>query len=355
MAGVYIHIPFCASRCKYCDFYSTTLLHRRTEYVNVLLREIDERREEIDKEPIRTIYFGGGTPSQLPTTDIARLIEAIGADKTEEITVEVNPGDVTTDYLRAIRSAGVNRLSIGIQSFHDERLQLIGRRHTADDARRAVRLIREAGFGNLSLDLIYGLPGQTMEEWQDDLDELLRIAPEHLSAYCLQWEEGTPLMEMYRRGEVDMTDEETETAMFDTLCEQTRKAGYEHYEVSNFAKPGYYSQHNSNYWNNTPYIGIGAAAHSYDGKTRSSNPSDIEQYIQRTARAIEPLSDADRYNERIMLSLRTSKGIPCAEVQDQEAVNKLIAQGLLRKEGEQLVATLQGLHILNRIIEQLMI
>lgn len=355
MAGIYIHIPFCVTRCKYCDFYSTTAFHLRSAYVEALYREIDERRNEICKEPIRTIYFGGGTPSQLPAEDIGNILKAIGAKHAEEITIEVNPGDATLSYLQALLETGVNRLSMGIQSFHDDRLRLIGRRHTAAEAKRAVQYAREAGFDNLSLDLMYGLPSQTMDEWKSDLEELLRLKPEHISAYCLQWEEGTPLMEMYMRGEVKMTDDELEMKMFDHLMDCLREAGYEHYEVSNFAKPGYHAQHNSSYWDGTPYIGLGAAAHSYDGHVRSCNPSDITQYIRGAKREEELLTEEDKYNEYVMLSLRTARGIKRFKVSNQEALNDLIKNGLLQEKGEMVAATQQGLHILNSIIEKLMI
>jgi oxygen-independent coproporphyrinogen-3 oxidase len=216
-------------------------------------------------------------------------------------------------------------------------------------------MARKAGFENLSLDLIYGLPGQTMAEWQEDVEQLLALRPEHISAYCLQWEEGTALTEMLERGKVAMTDDETEMAMYDYLMERMQEAGYEHYEVSNFARPGYASRHNSSYWNDTPYIGIGAAAHSYDGQVRSSNPADIQQYIAGAAREEEVLTADDRYNERIMLGLRTARGIARMEIRDRQAVERLIQRGLLCEEGTQVVATRQGLHILNSIIETLMI
>jgi len=355
MAGVYVHIPFCKKRCKYCDFYSTTDLGRRVAYVDALLREIEDRRSEISQESVRTIYFGGGTPSQLAAEDIARLIEAIGAEQAQEITVEVNPGDTTLSYLKALRETGVNRLSIGIQSLHDERLRIIGRRHTAEEARSAVEMARRAGFENISVDLMYGLPGQTMGEWEEDIEGVIRMNPEHISAYCLQWEEGTVLMEQYKRGEVRMTDEEVEMQMFDRLMERLEEAGYEHYEVSNFARPGYQSQHNSGYWNGTPYVGIGAAAHSYDGMIRSSNPSDLERYIRGAEREKERLTDEDRYNEQVMLSLRTAQGLKRSVVSNQDAVDDFIRRGLLRENGDMVVATKQGLHILNSIIETLMI
>lgn len=354
MAGVYIHIPFCASRCYYCDFYSTTALGKREAYLSALEREIAARREEW-KDGAKTIYFGGGTPSQLHAEDIVRLIEQIGAGQAEEITVEINPGDADLGYLKTLRQGGVNRLSMGVQSFHDERLRLIGRRHNAAQAIQAVRLAREAGFENLSLDLIYGLPGQTMDEYQEDIDQLLALQPEHISTYCLQWEEGTRLSQLLASGSVQHLDEEVEMAMYDLLTARLKQAGYEHYEVSNYALPGYRSKHNSSYWNDTPYVGLGAGAHSYDGTTRSWNPSDIDRYIQGAEREQEWLDDTERYNEYIMLSLRTKEGAEIKRLRDPKVAEEYIAQGLLVKENGRVRATQQGLHILNRIIENMII
>ena len=358
MAGLYIHIPFCKKRCLYCDFFSTTLLERREEYAEALIREIQARKHETG-EPIRTIYLGGGTPSTLEIQDIQRLLTAVGTDEAEEITMELNPGDATPEYLQALKKAGINRLSMGIQSFQDSLLGLIGRRHSAAQAVEAVRRAQEAGFDNLSIDLMYALPTQTMAQWQADIETALRLGIQHISCYGLMYEEGTALTRMRDKGELTPIDEDIENAMYDYLCERLKDAGFVHYEVSNFALPGFASKHNSRYWDGTPYIGVGAGAHSYIGNIRSWNPDDLEAYIRgirdgKLVREHETLTDKDLYNERIMLGLRTCQGVPRKAIQAD--LSAYIAKGLLRetKEGD-IVATQRGIHILNRIIEDLMI
>lgn len=358
MAGLYIHIPFCKKRCVYCDFFSTTLLERRAEYMEALLAEIQARKHETG-EPIRTIYLGGGTPSTLEPQDIQRLIEAVGTNDAEEITMELNPGDATPEYLRALKKAGINRLSIGIQSFQDPLLQLIGRRHNAVQAIEAVTMAQEAGFNNLSIDLMYALPAQTMEQWRADIETALRLNIQHISCYGLMYEDGTALTRMRDKGELTPVDEDTENTMYDDLCERLKNAGFMHYEVSNFALPGFEAKHNSRYWDGTPYIGIGAGAHSYIGRIRSWNPDDLDAYLLgirdgNLIRESETLTDKDLYNERIMLGLRTNRGVPRAAIQSE--LSPYIADGLLRETPEgDIVATQSGIHILNRIIEDLMI
>ena len=352
MAGVYVHIPFCKKRCLYCDFFSTTLLERRKAYVDALLREIAARKEEAGA--IRTIYLGGGTPSTLDAEDIQRILRAIGTEQATEITMELNPGDATETYLKQIRAAGINRLSIGIQSFQDELLTLIGRRHTAEQALTAVSMAQQAGFDNLSIDLMYALPTQTMEQWKADIETALRLNVQHISSYGLMYEEGTAMTRQMESGQLQAIDEDTENAMYDYLCERLQEAGFVHYEVSNFALPGYEAQHNSNYWNGTPYVGIGAGAHSYIGVERSWNPDDLETYIrgdfQRTS---EVLTERDCYNERIMLGLRTAKGVAKQDIRAD--ISKYVEAGLLHEKEDRIVATQKGIHILNRIIEDLMI
>lgn len=365
MAGIYVHIPFCKKRCLYCDFYSTTLLGRQEEYVAALCKEIKARKDEAG-EPIRTIYIGGGTPSTLEASQIRRMIETIGAPDATEVTMELNPGDASAEYLKAIREAGVNRLSIGIQSFQDELLQLIGRRHNAAQAIEAVRMAQEAGFGNISIDLMYALPTQTMDMWKADIETALSLNVQHISSYGLMYEDGTAMTKMLEKGEIEAVDEDTENAMYDTLCRRLKEAGFVHYEVSNFALPGHEALHNSSYWNGTPYVGVGAGAHSYIGCVRSWNPSDLNTYIKgiedgSLVRESETLSEKDIYNERIMLGLRTSKGIRLDDTQRSRAGRGQVTgldrfSGLLRlTEDGRLVATQEGLHVLNRIIEELMI
>ena len=364
MAGIYVHIPFCKKRCLYCDFFSTTCLERRKEYIQALLQEINERKNEAS-EPIRTIYIGGGTPSTLEAVDIQRILQAIGTQDAEEITMELNPGDASEEYLQAIRSIGVNRLSIGVQSFQDELLQTIGRRHSMLQAIDAIQMAQEAGLDNISIDLMYALPGQTMEQWRADILTALCLNVQHISSYGLMYEEGTVLTRLRDQGELTPIDEETENEMYDTLCDKLKQAGFVHYEVSNFAVPGYESKHNSSYWNGTPYVGVGAGAHSYIGNVRSWNPNDLDAYIhgisaQNLQRESETLTEKDLYNEQIMLGLRTNQGIDSALLESHigkvEAMQDFVRKNMLTLTVDgRVVATQKGLHILNRIIEELMI
>ena len=369
MAGIYIHIPFCKSRCVYCDFFSTTQLARRGEYVDALIREWQLRSAELPAdEPVQTVYFGGGTPSLQETEDLQRLLEALPVASAEEITLECNPGDVTPDKAEAWRSMGINRLSMGIQSFDDTLLRRIGRRHTAAQAREAVRTAQAAGFGNISIDLIYGLPmgnaqcgmrNAQLGIVKNDVEEAMRLGIQHISTYCLTYEDGTPLMRMLERGEVSETDEDTENVMYDYIADRLQKAGFVHYEVSNFALSGFRSRHNSRYWDGTPYLGLGAGAHSYDGRNRSWNPDDLDAYLAglrsgSPVREKETLSETDRYNECIMLGLRTSDGVPYADLHTPDLIAPYIERGLLQLRNGSVIATQQGLHILNRIIEDLM-
>ena len=339
MAGIYVHIPFCKKRCLYCDFYSTTLLGRQEEYVAALCKEIKARKDEAG-EPIRTIYIGGGTPSTLTLESVTALNQDLPRACIEEYTMEINPGDATEEYLRGLRALGVNRLSMGIQSFQDELLRFIGRRHNAQQAIDAVHMAQEAGFENISIDLMYALPGQTMAQWKADIETALGLGVQHISSYGLMYEEGTMLTRMRDKGDIIPIDEETENAMYDTLCERLKEAGFVHYEVSNFAL-------------------------RYIGRVRSWNPDDLEAYITgiengTLVRESETLSDKDLYNERIMLGLRTNKGIPVSDV-DVRNANEMVTRmtgknPLLRvTEDGRLVATQKGIHVLNRIIEDLMI
>ena len=373
MAGIYIHIPFCKSRCKYCDFFSTTHLEKRAQYVAALLEEWRMRAHEV-KEPIHTIYIGGGTPSMLDDSSLQMIIEAIRREsslnstaisgtlqgdeaKLQEITMEANPGDITLERAQAWRRMGINRLSIGVQSMDDELLQLIGRRHTTEQARKAVAAAQAAGFDNISIDLMYALPSQTMEQWQKDVAEALQMGVQHISTYGLIYEESTVLMTLLDHGVIEAVDEDTEMQMYDYLVEQLAANNFEHYEVSNFALPNRQSRHNSSYWNNTPYIGLGAGAHSYDGQVRQWNISDLDTYIaQAMAHQLQPekevLSEEQRHTERVMLGLRTNSGIGIDEI-DRSKAQPYIAQGMLIEKDNRIVATTKGYHILNRIIEDL--
>jgi oxygen-independent coproporphyrinogen-3 oxidase len=362
VAGIYIHIPFCKSRCKYCDFFSTTHLEKQAQYVEALLAEGQIRQHEVS-EPVYTLYIGGGTPSTVESGMMERIVQSclkwfkVVQDDSIEITIEANPGDITTEKAQAWRAMGINRLSMGIQSFDDGLLQLIGRRHTAEQARQAVAIAQAAGFDNISIDLMYALPSQTIEQWKHDVAEALQLGVQHISTYGLIYEEGTILTTLVEHGVVEAVDEDTELQMYDYLAEKLTANGYEPYEVSNFALPNRQSKHNSNYWNDTPYIGFGAGAHSYNGKERVWNISDIDAYIEQAmAHYLQPeketLSETDRHTERVMLGLRTSKGISIDEIPMSKAL-PYVQQGLLQEKGQHIVATTKGYHILNRIIEDL--
>lgn len=405
MAGIYVHIPFCKSRCRYCDFFSTTQLERREDYAHAIIAEFNDRRHLLT-EPIRTIYFGGGTPSQMPVASLRMILECLvdGAKRLQfsgrshselqdasnhhptqpyttlhhptpsyttlhhttpspdeigdiELTLEANPGDITPEKARAWREMGFNRLSIGIQSFDDDLLHLIGRRHTAQEALQAVATAQAAGFDNISIDLMYALPSQTMEQWQKDVQLALHLGIQHISTYGLIYEEGTALTKLLMDNRLQLVDEELEMRMYDYLVGQLTANGFLHYEVSNFALPGRHSRHNSSYWNDTPYLGLGAAAHSYDGLHRQWNIADLDGYIRQAlahqlSPEIEHLSDEDRHTERVMLGLRTSQGVAKADI-DMHKAKPYLEQGLLEDKGERVAATTQGFHILNRIIEEL--
>ena len=321
MAGIYIHIPFCKSRCIYCGFYSTTSLELRQRYVEAICREMEIRNER--SEIIDTVYLGGGTPSQLTIEQLRQLFIYINkvypltpniSPLTPEITIEVNPDDVTIEFAVALKQLPINRVSMGIQTFNDQRLQFLHRRHTAQQAITAVDTLRQAGFQNISIDLMYGFPGEALSDWEADIDAALALNVEHLSAYCLMIEEGTPLRQWITNNGQWIMDEELERTMYEMLIDKLTAAGYEHYEISNFARKGFRSRHNSSYWNGTPYIGLGAAAHSYDGKSRSWNVADINTYIkgiEQGKRIFEEelLDDDTRYNDTITVALRTKEGI----------------------------------------------
>ena len=375
MAGVYVHIPFCASRCSYCDFFST--LEMKTTgapYVQALIGEARLRQHELGGEAVRTLYLGGGTPSQLPLLLLSRLIkglhEVFDLSALEEFTVEANPDDVTPEWCSSLASLGVNRVSMGVQTFEDHILQAIGRRHNARQVLQAVENLRDKGIDNISIDLIYGLPGQTLESWTRTVDQAIALRPQHISAYGLTYEEGTRLWRQRERGEVKEVPEEECIEMYKVLVEMLKTAGFEHYEISNFALPGYHSRHNSSYWDETPYLGLGAAAHSYDGKVRRSNPPDLRAYIDRIAAGgvaceVEEMTLWERYDERVMLGLRTARGVDANRLREdfgEEAwnhfsreVHRHIMAGNVRREGaSRYVLTDDGILLSDSVIRDLM-
>ncbi|MBQ9555837.1 MAG: radical SAM family heme chaperone HemW [Muribaculaceae bacterium] len=375
MAGVYVHIPFCASRCAYCDFFSTLRLREvGSKYVDALIAEARLRREELQGEPVMTLYMGGGTPSQLPLPLLSRLVtglrEALDLISVEEFTVEANPDDVSPEWCASLLPLGVNRVSMGVQSFEDDILRLIGRRHTARQAADAVANLRQAGIDNISLDLIYGLPGQTIDSWTDSVRRAIDLQPQHISAYGLSYEPGTRLWHQRENGEVIEVPEEQCLEMYRLLADMLRQSGYEHYEISNFALPGYHSRHNSSYWDDTPYLGLGAAAHSYDGRIRRYNPCDLQEYIGRVmagdnAYETEELSRWERYDERVMLGLRTVRGVDAVKLRHdfgdeawlhftKEAQRHIEAGRLKTTQDGRYVLTSDGIMVSDGIMRDLM-
>ncbi|MDE6171821.1 radical SAM family heme chaperone HemW [uncultured Bacteroides sp.] len=318
MAGIYIHIPFCKTRCIYCDFYSTTHSELKTRYIRALCRELAERKEYLKGEAVQTVYFGGGTPSQLSEEDFREVFGTIervyGLQYTQEITLEANPDDLTEAYVGILAALPFNRISMGIQTFDDATLRLLNRRHDAAQAVEAMARCRRAGFRNISIDLIYGLPGETDERWLHDLQQAASLKPEHISAYHLTYEQGTPLHRMLQAHRVSEVDEESSLRFFSILTETLTAAGYEHYEISNFCKPGMHSRHNTSYWQGVPYLGCGPSAHSFDIHTREWNVASLEKYmlsVEAGSRDFETehLDTTTRYNECLMTGLRTTWGV----------------------------------------------
>ena len=425
MAGLYIHIPFCESRCIYCGFYSTTSLKLRDDYVDALCKEMELRPIPSAlgaRESIETIYLGGGTPSQLTGSQLIRLFEAIRKNYLPdgfqdglsngfqdelpneqkvlcpkmEITMECNPDDVTEEFCETLQQLPVNRVSMGAQTFSDHRLRFLHRRHNAAEVRTAIERLRRIGIRNISIDLMFGFPNETLTDWQSDIDAAIQLGVEHISAYSLMYEEGTALYRMLEQGKIEEIDEETSLQMYELLISRLTEAGYEHYEISNFARPGKRSRHNSSYWHEIPYIGIGAAAHSYkrsdkNGESvkngendetgslsacspleaiRSWNVDDIREYISRINQGelpseSETLDLNTRYNDLITTALRTSDGINIKKMEQEfgtelakkmmQEAEKHMARGLMKITNGKLLLTHQGLYISDDVMSDFMI
>ena len=334
MAGIYLHIPFCKQACSYCDFYFSTNLKRKGEVVEAMLAEIKLRKDFLDKEAVlQTIYFGGGTPSVLSHAELHKLLQLISDEfhvaEDAEVTLEANPDNMTPENLAAWRAEGINRLSVGIQSFRQEDMAWMRRSHSVAQARACVSLAREAGFDNLSLDLIFGGPQLSLADWQENLENLLAFQPEHISLYALTIEEKTMLHNWVQKEKLEPARDEIYQQQFLLAHDMMTASGYEHYEVSNFARPGYRSRHNSAYWKGTPYLGIGPSAHSYDGHKRSWNIANNFKYIQLLIKGQLPAAEeelltlTDRYHEHIMTGLRRVEGIDLEEIKGKFKVDIL--------------------------------
>lgn len=390
--ALYLHIPFCTVRCPYCDFNTYQgLLHLLPPFVEALEREIRLWGDLLGRPPLRTLFLGGGTPSLLDPSHLERLLraveEAFAPRRGMEVTLEANPDDVEEGRVRAYRALGVNRLSLGVQSLEDRFLRLLGRRHSAEAARRAYRAARRAGMGNINLDLMYGLPGQTLEEWRRDLDAALALAPDHLSAYCLTLEPGTPMERWVREGRLPAPDEDLAAEMYREAHERLGRAGYRHYEISNWARPGRESRHNRVYWRAEPYLGLGPGAHSYLGGCRFREVPWPGAYIRRVEgwwrrgavrvealtpeglRALGPVEGAqaltreEEMDEFLFLGLRLAEGVREGEFRRRfgedlgrrygPALGELEALGLLERRGGRVRLTLRGWLLSNEVFVRL--
>lgn len=367
MSAIYIHIPFCKRKCRYCDFYSSASTGNKQAVLAAMEREIETANIFSGKEElIKTVYFGGGTPSLLEADEIARLLGSLRScyrvDKDAEITLEANPDDLNPEKLAAYRTVGINRLSVGIQSFDDRILERLGRRHSAGQAIRAVEEARTVGFENISVDLIYGIPDQDDRQWEKNVETALSMHPEHLSAYALSIEENTALDRWVRDGKYPLPDEEQAVRQYDILIGITKSNGLEHYEISNFCRPGFRSRHNGSYWTGKAYLGIGPSAHSFDGETvRRWNVSSNAAYIRLLNKGelwyeSETLSAADIHNEYLMTRLRTSGGIVLSEYEkkfgDFEKLAGAVERfpGLMVSSGGRVRLTERGFFVSDGII-----
>lgn len=374
MAGIYVHIPFCKSRCIYCGFYSTVQLNLCKPYINAVCKEMRMRKEYIKGEKFSTVYIGGGTPSTLNGEELETLFcnmfEVFDISDNAEITMECNPNDIDVHFIKTLKRLPVNRISIGAQTFSDKRLRFIHRRHCAEEVYNAVKLLRSAGYNNLSIDMMFGFPGETLDEWLTDIDKALSLNVEHISAYSLMYEEGTCLYNMLENGEVKEIDEELSLSMYNALVSKLTTNGYEHYEISNFARPGYRSRHNSSYWQQVRYIGLGAAAHSFDLKSRQWNISEINKYISEINKGNVPMEREELdsntiFNDIITTSLRTCEGIDLNYISNKlgedyknnilENADRYIKEGLVKISNDHLKLTKGGIYVSDAIMSSLMI
>ena len=373
MAGIYIHIPFCKRRCIYCDFFSTTQSEKKPPYVDALCQELEMRKDYLEEEEIETIYLGGGTPSQLSEDELQSIFTTIyniyKVKEDAEITLEANPDDLTPAYVAMLRHLPVNRISMGIQTFQEDTLKQLHRRHTARQAIEAFQRCREAGFRNISIDLMYGLPGETLDTWKEDLRQAIALHPEHISAYHLIYEEGTALWKLREQHQVEETDEDLSVIFFKTLIDELTQAGYQHYEISNFCLPDLHSRHNSSYWTEKKYLGCGPSAHSFNGTSRQWNVSSLDQYIDSILQGkldceIEELDLYTRYNDFVITSIRTCWGMSLSRLRSSygeelyryclRMAKPHLEQGVLEVKEDTLKLTKEGIFISDGIMSDLL-
>lgn len=373
MAGIYIHIPFCKSKCAYCNFFSLVTEKKINDFVDALKREILHRKNYLASEKVETIYFGGGTPSLLPTNYIGEILEIVNKnfdiDSNPEITLEANPDTINKEQLFSLKHLGVNRISVGIQSFHDDDLKYLGRKH---DSRHALQIIDDlkcVDFDKLTLDLIYGIPTLTEEKWNENLDVFFSTEISHLSAYALTIEPKTILGQKIEKGDLQDVSEEETIRHYEILTERTKKQGFEHYEISNFAKEGCCSRHNSIYWKDVSYLGLGPSAHSYDGNSRQWNIANLTQYINTDFDTDtdfferELLTKDDKFNEYVMTSLRTSWGCDINKISSDYGVSyanhflnnvkKYLESGVMLKKINNYILTDKGMLLADGIAAEL--
>ena len=373
MAGIYLHIPFCKKRCIYCDFFSTTQSEKKDNYVQALCNELKLRKDYLETECIETVYLGGGTPSQLAPKDFELIFQTLTDNfqisEKAEITLEANPDDLTTTYIADLRNFPFNRLSMGIQTFNEYTLKLLNRRHTAIQAIQAYDNCRKAGFQNISIDLIYGLPGEDKAVWQKDLEQATSMQPEHISAYHLIYEENTPLWNLREQHKVHEADEDLSLSLFSLLIEHLSNHGYQHYEISNYCLPGKHSRHNSSYWKEEKYLGCGPSAHSYYGTAREWNISSLDDYIagiQNGNRLFEAeaLDLYTRYNDYVITSLRTCWGMNLEHLKQKygeklyhycmKLAHPYLEQDKLKIEKDHLILTREGIFLSDGIMSDLL-
>ena len=374
MAGIYIHIPFCRKRCHYCDFYKTTDFGHKFRLLKALKKELETRSKELVSDEINTIYLGGGTPSVLQVDELQELLNIIRSNYSvvadAEITMEANPDDLKLPKLKALREIGYNRLSMGVQSFSEADLKLMNRRHEVAQAVDSVIWAKSAGFENISIDLIYGLPNQTLAEWESNVLKAIELDVQHISAYNLTYHEGTVFYDQLKKGHLKELPDELSVQQFEILRKLLIEAGFEHYEISNFCKPGFYSKHNSSYWKSKKYLGIGPSAHSFDLQTRRWNVSSMSKYLDglendKSYSESEILSEQDRYNDYIITGLRTIWGISEEYIQDEfsgvfsrhflKMKKEYFQSGHLVNTGENVALSPEGLFISDKIMADFMV
>lgn len=372
MAGIYIHIPFCKKACTYCDFhFSTTFEKYRDDMIGAICKELDLRKQYIGDELVSTIYFGGGTPSLLSYSEVYSILRHIeklyNVAEFPEVTLEANPDDINSIHLKDWKDAGINRLSIGVQSFRQEDLDWMNRAHSAEEGETAILKAKDLNF-ELSVDLIYGLPELSLTDWEKNIQRLIDLKPEHISAYCLTIEEGTVLNKWVQSSKISLPTNELQGKQFELLVAKLAENEYEQYEISNFCKPEKYSKHNTNYWKGVKYLGVGPSAHSFDGATRSWNIKNNTKYIQeiqagRTCFEIEELSNQDQFNEMLMTGLRTKWGVDLTllaslhELDDEFKLqlNQYIEDGSVIQKENFILLTAKGKLIADRVASELFI